>query len=243
MKDEVKTLAKAMARLNVHELQQMVECLNKTYGRGWQVIHPFYKLEARADAAPGEDKVEDALDSIQSFIEHESSAEGESSLLAKLQCVRDALTKARLFKTNTHILLDEAGAPQFENEDCRVSHRIRWLAEALRGDPTLEDRYKYALAYVLNDAAKRTIDERVEALQRENERLRTLLRDCDARLVMHHEASYWDFEHAAKHGNQCPICAPKNEPTIFARIAELAPRTREAAAAALRTEPQAEVKP
>jgi len=41
--------------------------------------------------------------------------------------------------------------------------------------PTLEDRYKYALTYVLNDAAKRTIDERVEALQRENERLRTAL--------------------------------------------------------------------
>lgn len=33
-----------------------------------------------------------------------------------------------LFKKNTHLLLDEAGVPQFENEQCRVSFRIRWLS-------------------------------------------------------------------------------------------------------------------
>lgn len=66
--------------------------------------------------------------------------------LDELERVRGERDKLALFKKNTHILLDEAGVPLFENEECRVSCRIRWLASELAAAKAQVEAMKAAVA-------------------------------------------------------------------------------------------------
>lgn len=56
--------------------------------------------------------------------------------------------KLSLFKKNTHILLDEAGVPPFQDQDCRVSHRIRWLAQQIAEQKDILQKQQSAGLYM-----------------------------------------------------------------------------------------------
>lgn len=91
-----------------------------------------------------DEQIEDALREIQSEAEsashdlcidrdgcYQSIAEAKDVIRDRIRSDAKELEKLRMFKKNTHILLDEADVPPFEDEDCRVSHRIRWLHREL----------------------------------------------------------------------------------------------------------------
>jgi len=69
-----------------------------------------------------------ALDQQQTFNE---LVEQNNQMRDRIRQMQTELDKLTPFKKNTHLLLNEAGVPQFESEDCRVSHRIRWLRSKL----------------------------------------------------------------------------------------------------------------
>lgn len=43
--------------------------------------------------------------------------------------VSDELMRLRKFKAMTHTWLDERGAPKFNDQDCRLAARLKWMAD------------------------------------------------------------------------------------------------------------------